>query len=191
MAKVVAYRCSRKQIVPRFNEAGHVVVARVLGIGVRRVYIDDADHGRLEIRRLARRQSAVTIDACERRALIGLAGPTAENHFCGGVKNIERAWQTIWKTDYERAMGCLEGALLLRGDGEGALTTFSPEELTAALDWGLRQAAKLVAAHWSAIERVAKALLERRLLEQTTIDALIAPTRASRHIDCRLSAPCG
>jgi hypothetical protein len=160
-----------------YHEAGHVLAAHALGLRVRHVYINKGrPSGRIQLYRLARRQK-VTADACELHAIIALSGPTAENHYCGGLNNITRLWETDWRTDCAHAKDCLEGALLLkRVESGGDPFTFDVplDELTAALDGALQQSAKLVEDNWCAIERVAAALLERSRLDAKELDVLLA-----------------
>src|SRR5262249_1152265 len=127
-----------------FHEAGHAVIAHVLGAPVHHVTLQAA------ITPLQR----ATARCRWKRALIALAGPAAEDRFQRHAPAEHAAlWRSIWDGDARNA------ARYLGVDGD----------VVAAH----RKAARLVREHWSAIERVADALAERGRLSGAEVGTLV------------------
>jgi hypothetical protein len=131
------------------HEYAHAVIARVLGQPVALV----------RPRFTTYRAPPRTAREFYRAALITLAGPAAEDRFCGYTRD-QRAelWcGPVWGIDLLHAMHHLDAA------GGGSMAPVK------------RAAERLVHAHWDAIERVAAALNERGELTGDKIDALTLP----------------
>lgn len=150
------------------HEAGHAVIARVLGICIAEVTIghDAGVQPDWWEDRLPREQVA------EAFAKFSLAGPAAQcrnrrrrgNRFAIVVVLLREG-----SNDYESAMiqvRCATGAW-----------TDDPVKKAAAdalFELWLDETEKLVDEHWPAIERVARALLVCPVLDQATVDEVIA-----------------
>jgi hypothetical protein len=126
-----------------YHEAGHAVVARILGTPVQRVTIN----GRTGT--LVRHGTVAAT-----RALITFSGPLAEARHCGLTADDEaRLWPDQWRGDLKN---------LLKHDGiDGMLAPLR------------QQAELLVARHWTSIERVASALLARGEVSGGEVDMLL------------------
>jgi hypothetical protein len=129
-----------------YHEAGHAVIARVLGITIDKVIVA-ADEGVIYF--------AAAIDDAEKDVLMTFAGPIAQGDFFHDPGN-----QDGWKGDLDHA----RTAILYEYGEESALEYY--DELYA-------KAEALVAANWLAIKRVATALLVHRSLNQDDVDDLI------------------
>src|SRR5262249_37819354 len=136
----------------RDSEASHAVIARVLGRPVLRV---------------APRLTTYWDQPCTARefyraAVVTLAGPAAEDRFCGYTRDQRAALRCGpgWGPDLRNAMHHLDAI----GVGE-----FAPVK---------REAERLVRRHWQAIEAVAEALVERVELSGDEVDALLGRSAA-------------
>jgi hypothetical protein len=166
-----------------YHEAGHAVVARVLGVSVTHVTIlstKDDNSGAAQTRSaawLARDTGApARIAALRKDALVALAGPHAQVRHRPQT-NIKRATSKEWKDDIANVMNALGLAAGHAGSRPLAASDRIPPELIPEVQclWSQvePESQKMVEEYWPAIERVAKALLTHRVLHQGEVDALI------------------
>jgi hypothetical protein len=170
-----------------YHEAGHAVIARVLGVSVHHVSRFATEGGGTP-RALtysaawnAGSDSAYLI-GLEADAKISLAGPHAEKKYRPDT-NINLAQQNQWLDDMANAMSAVVKILLFKANPndrvyfEGAreieLTSDQSAEATQLFNRISGETQALVEQHWSAIERTAAALLDRSVLNEHDIDALI------------------
>ena len=166
------------------HEAGHAVIARVLGVEVEYATLAtlDGDLGQV-LTRSAAHASPNDLVAYEKDAMVSLAGPlTQAGYRYQHRKASGPAWREEWNDDRRNAMNCL-GMLFLRQRGESITpgeVSFEGERAEAFErlynDTHVKTVG-LIADHWPAIERVAEALRAGRLLSQANLDALIAEGR--------------
>ena len=130
-----------------YHEAGHAVIARVVGIELERVLITDSGG----VAYLGQ------IDDAESDVLLTFAGPAAELYYCP----CDGAG---WAGDKEDAAA----ALIILCDYEPSLPAYY--QLWDQLECHSRN---LVEANWAAIERVAEALIAHGELNQDEVDNLI------------------
>ena len=176
-------RKSEREAVIAHHEAGHATIARVLGIGMSHVTMFPTTDNQLAGAQmwsagyLARNADWATRRAAmEKDVLVSLAGPFAQHRHrpvgkgrdVGGASDQEYAW-----------CGAATIVFLEKsGSPPDAKTRELEPEDAAKANQLLRQlcdeARALVDEHWSAIVRVAEALLVHRLLSETDVDDLIA-----------------
>jgi hypothetical protein len=130
--------------VVAIHEAGHAVVALVLGHAVIRASLDD--------RHVRTRYPRGDRDAHLHEAAIALAGPVAEIRY-GSITPAEQLWRSCWSKDLANALRHVA---------------------VCGSDLPMRQATALVCLHWPAIMRVAAVLQRRGTLSGAEIDALMA-----------------
>jgi hypothetical protein len=125
------------------HEAGHAVVASVLGTPIKRASLD-------EVWTLVR----VGCPRARRdQAIIALAGAEAETKHCGySLDRQAEKWGDAWATDLDSALRDLD---------------------RAAVAPAIRQARQLINEQWRSVEVVAQALQERGALTGADIHALI------------------
>src|SRR6266508_4682503 len=181
---------SKKRSVMAYHEAGHAVIARVLGVGVAYVALFSTDD---DNRAAAPTLSAAwsvrggdllsRLAAYETDAKVMLACPHAQQKFYP-VKNAKKAVANEWSGDIENARSCAGMIVLFRDGGElddaptaVTLSERQLDEVNRLIDQWWKESATLVEKNWSAIRRVAEALLSRPLLNQDDVDALIAEER--------------
>jgi ATP-dependent Zn protease len=164
-----------------YHEAGHAVIARMLGISIEYATLRALDGDARALAHSAAHLAPDDLEALEKDAIVALAGPTAQQDY----RPLSRAAQKrLWKDggwhgDSMNAMNSL-GTLLMRQHdepvvpGETALKGERAEELRQLLNRTHQKAADLVKESWPAIERVAGALLTHPMLTEAEIDALIA-----------------
>lgn len=153
---------SRRSLLPvatAYHEAGHVVVAEVLGRRVHSARIDcrgglvrNAKSPRLDLRRQPRTLRERW--AREREVIIYFAGLIAEERFSGKrtLDGVESDFLAI-----EKILGARSGR---------------KEETIAYGRWLYERSASLVLEHWSIIARVAKELMKLGQLRQPQIRRL-------------------
>jgi hypothetical protein len=166
------------------HEAGHAVIARALGVGVTHVSLFPTDAGGTAG---AQTRSAhwvapannpsAQIAAYEADAKVALAGPMAQHHYRPGKPR----WKHEWRDDLVNAKSFVGRSVLLQQgiqlSGDPQAVTLTPEQLATIneqLNRVLAEATALVEEHWPTIERVARVLLEHRILSDFELDALIA-----------------
>jgi hypothetical protein len=164
------------------HEAGHAVIARALGVGVTYVALFSTESDNSAAAQTASAAwRALTNDlpaAYEIDAKVALAGPHAQHRY-RPVKG--RKIPDVWASDMVNAQSFIYSLVLLRDgvaldDGPFRIT---PDERQAAkaqreYDRISAETQALVEANWSAIERVAAALMRRPILTESDLDALIA-----------------
>jgi ATP-dependent Zn protease len=168
------------------HEAGHAVVARMLGIGVTHVAMFSTDGmGRAGAQTISAAYAARNADlptqlsALEADIKVTLAGPLAsQRHYPAGNRKG-------WVDDLFRAKSYAAMAALLKAGkdvpqvpaGELQAVTLTTEESSEAcrlLERLWAETETLVAANWSAIMRAAEALLQQPMLSESELDRLIA-----------------
>ncbi len=180
---VAVMRKSEREAVIAHHEAGHAVIARVLGLGIAHVTIFSTDPANLAI---ALTQSATYLTsrdadhaahmaALEKDAIVCLAGPNAQ------MRHRRPKNQDDWEDDRRNASSlAAEAVMLSRGmpvPEKGAKFSL-PKDLGPEVNQLFEQfrdkSKVLVDEHWPAIVRVAEALLDHHILNETDIDDLIA-----------------
>jgi hypothetical protein len=167
-----------------YHEAGHVVVARLLGESIISVTIAKIEEENTGVLRpsAAHRASgtAAQVAGHETDAKVALAGPMAQLKSRPSRDN--RAAQAIesHEEDYANAeTAAAHIALLLAGEPlpESGEITFSGAVAgsdRATLERLRRETKAMLDENWPAVKRVAKALFERDHLDQAELDRLIA-----------------
>ena len=116
-----------------YHEAGHAVAAVVLGTPIRRATIS-------VVTTLVKRGCP---QAQRNDALIALAGPLAEDRYCGySLVQQAQLWGSVWRTDLDNALYRLRAA--------------------DSLGVAVKKTQQLVRENWRAIERLAQALQQSR-----------------------------
>jgi hypothetical protein len=173
--------------VVAYHEAGHAVVARLLGVNIGSVTIDEEAHVPTTSAAYVAGESgtAAQVAGYEIDGKIALAGPIAQ--LMSRPSRDDRAASTLesHEEDFahaQNAAACI--ALLLAGE---PLPELDPGETRHVVLSGAvvdsydvtvsrlrRETKAILKEHWSAVKRVAKALFECDHLDQTEIDRLIA-----------------
>jgi ATP-dependent Zn protease len=169
------------------HEAGHAVIARMLGVDVVRASILPTNKERggslnPSAEHLAGDDAQARLRGLETDAKIALAGPNAEKKYRPET-NVQKAQREQWRDDLAVCTSAAINIVLLRDDPSirfnftGA-RDFEPTETQAAeirqlVNRFSREAQTLVEQHWPAITRVAAALLDRKILYNDEIAALI------------------
>jgi hypothetical protein len=174
-----------------YHEAGHAVIALVLGVDVPCVSmarIGASAEGtpatlRWSAEWLARNDPRTMLVGLETDAKITLAGPSAEQKYRPDT-NIKLALREQWRDDMRLAQSAATKIVLIRADpnqqfdfdGERTfkITAEQNAEIAQLVNRFSDEVRVLVEQHWPAIERVATALLNRRIVYTDEIDAAIA-----------------
>jgi hypothetical protein len=163
-----------------YHEAGHAVIARVLGIGVTHVALTDGNPG---LRTLwgdyyEAHSVPARIAALERHAKVSFAGQIAQvrqrAHTDAEVRRQGKGWSTDWRNadNYTAmAVSLKKGIEPVPGTAFDSAIAAEADVLENRL---LAETMILVEQNWPGIERVAKGLLRRSFLTGDDIDALIA-----------------
>ncbi len=151
-----------------YHESGHAVVARVLGLGVRRACASEDDHG---VVTRWRRADRLARDIMRKSCLVALAGPAAEAVAIGHVEDGAARADEANATSYALRLILDEHELhdAELNDGHRAQARW----LIAFLR---PRAAAFVQKNWPAISRVAERLADGEVLDQVTIDTLMEET---------------
>lgn len=164
-----ASRARRRLQGTAHHEAGHAVAQSVLThvAKLRRVTIvpDARNLGIAQSHLRPSFRPGVEADLREivDEIVVLLSGAAAERRFAGRANHVGA------QSDYHKAVAlacCVAG-------GE--------EEAQAIIRWLLARAARFVEHRWSAIEAVAQALLERKVLSGAEVRAVIAGDQQRRH----------
>jgi hypothetical protein len=163
-------RKSERKAVIAHHEAGHAVIARVLGLEVDSVTIIPdpvADTAGICFRDDAMwlalyADLATRLSAIEKNVVVSLAGPAAESQYLGKRETVATGG------DLKMAKAHVQLALELSGRDHSEY-----HELFGQLSLETKI---LVSQYWSAIERVAHGLLDFSTLNGTDVDDLIAGT---------------
>ena len=172
-----------------FHEAGHAVVARILGVEVSGITMrpsgadNTAGVETVSASWLARKAStSEQVLACENDALVALAGMAAQ------ARSHPDLLVTTDNPEYQADIGNAQRmvaniVLLLRGEAvvEGERSPpLSGDDLKTAkvkFDQLVQKTYSLVREHWREIVRVAKALESRNQVDQAELDQLIERAR--------------
>jgi len=167
-----------------YHEAGHAVVARLLGESIISVTIADIKEENTGVLRPSAAYwasgTAAEVAGHETDAKVALAGPMAQ--LKSRPSRDHRAAQAIesHEEDYANAQrAATHIALLLAGKpppepGEITLSGAVAGSYRATLERLRRETKAMLDEHWPAVKRVAKALFERDHLDQAELDRLIA-----------------
>jgi hypothetical protein len=177
------------------HEAGHAVIARVLGVSFDYVTMDPADGAEAHVKARDAIWQARDADLpAQLKALatdgkMALAGPYAQMRYepdASAIKALKEfsipvdAWGDMnWVCDMKKISKCVAWSVLLRTHVCSSLSECEGVHADAAECKGLYdqlgdETEKLVAENWPAIERVAKQLKRQPTLTQIEVDALIA-----------------
>jgi hypothetical protein len=145
------------------------VVARTLGLGVRRACASEDDHGVVTRWRRADRLAG---DIMRKSCLVALAGPAAEALAIGRVEDGAA------RADERNAMSYALRHVLDEQDvqDDAELNDDHRTQAKALLGFLRPRAARLVSDHWPAISRVAERLADGEVLDQVTVDTLMEET---------------
>ena len=173
-----------------YHEAGHAVVARVLGVEVTYVTLFSTDETNSAIAQtrsatwLARGADDTTLlAAAEKDLKISLAGPLADAWYRPKRRDKQDDWQADLahaRQSAAHAVSIRRGANPLDANGQvkpGVKTELTHDEAQECLHlinqlW--EETDKLIADNWPAVTRVAEMLFERRILSGDDVDSLIA-----------------
>jgi hypothetical protein len=181
----------KKKEVKAYHEAGHAVIAHELGIEVDYVVLFSTDPSNESV---ARTHSATwrysdadvptLISAMERDAKVSLAGIYAQSRqFPSKTKKTYSSDDSKngWGNDIETAENFAMMAVRLRREGIRPMpddTIYEPDasartEFEILFERLCKETDELVKENWSAIERVAEALVSRPILLPDDLDRLI------------------
>jgi ATP-dependent Zn protease len=190
----------RGKKVKAHHEAGHAVVARVLDVDVQHVSLPVGDDGAVAETRSALHQvgdktPSAQIAAAEKDAKVALAGVIAQQWYRPLTEGQQRkAEQGPWRDDLSHANSLVAEILYFqKGRGmsdllneperENTLSELAKSDKARSLFRRLwEETHALVQHNWSAVQRVADALLERRYLHREDIDAVIARRGRSKGV---------
>jgi len=167
-----------------YHEAGHAVVARLLGESIISVTIGEIEENNTGVRRPSAahraRGTAAEMAHHEIDGKVALAGPIAQ--LKSRPSRSDRASQPIesHEDDFanaKSAAACI--ALLSVGEqvpeaGEITLSSAHAALYQTTLERLQRETKVILDEHWPAVKRVAKALFTRDNLDQAEVDQLIA-----------------
>jgi hypothetical protein len=165
------------------HEAGHAVIARVLGLDVVYATLRSLNGGLGDVLRVsAAHRAPDDLEALKKDAIVSLAGPMAQLRYQPLSQGAQqRAWKDGgWQADRRDAENSLVMLLLRQHDepvvlGHCVLEGERAEEFCQLFNGTRAKTADLVKENWPAIGRVAVALLGAdRPLSQDEVDALIA-----------------
>jgi len=174
-----------------YHEAGHAVIARMLGVGVPQLTLVsvDADNAAGAITASAaaladRNDLFAYVAGIEKDIKVSIAGPQSQNIYRPSDENHDE-----WESDRQTQLSLALKIVLLKAGIDipdaGLQASVNSDQLDEAKRLLARLAEEtraLVIANWPAITRVAEALLRlrRQTLDQAAIDALIATAGALR-----------
>jgi ATP-dependent Zn protease len=174
--------------VMAYHEAGHAVVARILGASVASVTItmvEELDSGALTQSAAHRADGvAAKIAGFETDAKVALAGPAAQRR---SRPTRDRAARQVDEDNESNAKNAaisivwLQAGESLPGPGEEReieLSGAALDDVSSILKRLRQETDAMLAEHWPAVKRVAKALSERDHLDQAELDGLIAGSLA-------------
>lgn len=178
------------------HEAGHAVIARVLGMTVTKVamFAIDGNGGAAGVQAgsaswLANEAGrSAQIRAAEMDAKVCLAGLYAQQKYRGS--KTKRRLPLEWRCDFELAKQFVVKAALLETDPTFDLPTekrdviLSPDksaQVAARFDQIGADVKGLVEDNWAAIERTAEELLQRRVISGNEVDAIINKHKSKNH----------
>jgi hypothetical protein len=179
---------NRRDRIIAHHEAGHAVVARMLGVGVTHVALFPtvdtegvagacSESAAWQVRAA---DAPARLAAYEKDAKVALAGPQAQHRY-RPVRDFRKSWINNWRDDGLVAKSCAARIVLLAdgiemGDApvHATFTEGQGRRINATLQRLMEEAAAMVEENWPAIERVAQELLHRKILAEADLDALIA-----------------
>lgn len=170
------------------HEAGHAVIARVLGIAVTQVamFPTDGKGGAAGAQTgsaswLANEADrSAQIRAAENDAKVCLAGPHAQQKY--RPSKVKHRMPVEWRDDFELAKQFVVKAVLLETDPAFNLPTEGRDiilsrdasaQVVSRFDRISADVKSLVADNWPAIERTAEELLRLRTISGEEVDAII------------------
>jgi hypothetical protein len=174
---------SVEDIVKAYHEAGHVIVARVLGVEITLVTMFSTYQTNQSVAQsrsaawLARAADLKTrLSAIEIDIKVCLGGPAAQNRH--RPRRNARKNPPEWASDVARATSGVANWVMLKTGQLPTSGSFTLDREQAAIAVALfkrlnGETNDLVAEKWAAVERIAEALLSRRILVQDDVDALI------------------
>jgi hypothetical protein len=172
-----------------YHEAGHAVVARLLGQPLISVTIDIENDNTGVLRESAAHAAregdpAAQIAGCEIDAKVALAGPLAQLKSRPSRNSRHAPAIERHEEDYAHAQSAVAHIALLKAGmpvpepgaakQEITLNGAVAESYQATLEKLKRETKALLDEHWAAVKRVAKALFERDRLDQRELDRLMA-----------------
>lgn len=163
------------------HEAGHAIMARLMGLAVKSVSIlpENNSGGATDIEGMA--VDPVTLESMEKDALVLLGGRAADIVFSGAAtsgsaEDLRRVEQLL--TDAALRLG-LAGQLLPTPQGAQIGQWLNDHEYRDAIEKRaqglLGMARSMLQDHADAVAAIAEALLERVILDRATFEAVIGP----------------
>ena len=170
------------------HEAGHAIMARLMGLAVKSVSIlpEDNSGGATDIEGMA--VDPVTLESTEKDALVLLAGRAADIVFSGAAtsgaaEDLRRVGQLL--TDAALRLG-LAGQLLPTPQGAQIGQWLNDYEYRDAIEKRAQDllgiAKSMLQDHADAVAATAEALLERIILDRAAFEAVIRPFDLSRRV---------
>jgi ATP-dependent Zn protease len=182
---LVSKLTSKQQRILAHHEAGHAVVARVLGVGISYASLFPIDpQSKANVVTASASwlvdESDVQgkIAALEKDAKVAFAGAHAQHTYYPLTESeFRRAINGDWAVDWKNASAYVRMTVMLKNMGKiDQDLTFGnnyARDATELAERLLEEAATVVLENWQAIERVATALLSKPFLTQDDIDALV------------------
>jgi len=184
---------ARAQKIIAIHEAGHAVVARLLGATVNHVamFATDGSWARaganIEPFMSAATDRDSRIEAAKKDAVIALAGPNAQQKFKPQKFKVRRGYLPHeWSSDYNHVDWLILNAAMLETDptfevgGNGRTIEPTAEQHTRAaalFNEAALKAKSFIEACWPAIEQTADELLRRRIIIGDEIDKIMMAAR--------------